>query len=372
MCEVKKGDSTPTVLAMVKKNSRGLRRGYIINFDEASESIQTAIADAERVIKQKIRKITLGIGGATLESKLVDGTIAVSRPDAEINELEINRCIESTETTLPDIKNKQILHRIPVAFKLDNKRILGRPEGLQGSKLEAKILFVTYSAQHLKDLVKAVEDSGVIIEDIVASPLAASFSTLTKIQKVSGCVLINIGSQTTSIAIFEEGLPISIQIFPLGSTDITNDIALGFRIPLEDAERIKKGEGEGAITKKKLDEIIQARLSDIFELIESHLKKMGLSGLLPAGVVITGGGSNISNIEDLTKSYFKLPAKIASPEIGMISKNQIKDTVWSVAYGLCIFALLDGEVSNPRQHSSASNRYPIWSWIKSIIRELWP
>lgn len=372
VCEIKKGDSVPTILAMVRKNSRGLRRGYIINFDEAAESVRAALADAERVVQQKIRKVTLGIGGATLESKLVDGGVAVSRPDAEINELEINRAIEAAEAVLPDAKNKQILHRIPIAFKLDGKRILGRPEGLRGSKLEVKTLFVTYSSQHLKDLVKAVEDAGVIIDDIVASPLAASFSTLTKLQKVSGCVLINIGSQTTSLAIFEEGLPISIQVFPLGSTDITNDIALGFRIPLEDAERIKKGEGEGQITKKKLDDIIHARLSDIFEMIETHLKKMGLSGLLPAGVVITGGGGSISNIEDLTKSYFKLPAKIASPEIGLISKNQIKETAWSVAYGLCLFELSDGEGTQSRHHATNAGSSPAWTWFKSLIKELWP
>ncbi|KKS89559.1 MAG: Cell division protein ftsA [Parcubacteria group bacterium GW2011_GWC1_43_11b] len=370
MCEYKNGDNFPTVLALVKKNSRGLRRGYVINAEETLESVRVALADAERITKLKIKKVVLGIGGATLESKLIDGSVSVSRPDAEINSLEITRAMESAEATLPDATNRNIIHRLPISFKLDNKKVLGRVEGLRGNKLEVKTLFVTCSSQHLRDLIKVVEEAGIIVDDIVASPLAASYAVLSKLQKVSGCVLVNIGSQTTSIAVFEENLPISIQVFPLGSTDITNDIALGFRIPLEDAERVKRGEAEGTIAKKKLDDIIHARLSDIFEYVEGHLKKIGCSGLLPAGVVITGGGSGIGNIEELAKNYFKLPAKISSPEIATNSKNQIKESVWSVAYGLCLY---DIDEDNEKGGMQKSHHTPmVFSVVKNIFRELWP
>ena len=370
VCEYKKGDSVPTVLALVKKNSRGLRRGYVINAEEATESVRAALADAERITNLKIKRVVLGIGGATLESRTVDGMVSISRPDAEINTHEINRAMESAEASLSESANRNILHRLPISYKLDGKKILGRAEGLCGNKLEVKTLFVTCSSQHLRDLVKVVEDAGVSVDDIVAAPLAASYSVLTRLQKVSGCVLVNIGSQTTSIAIFEEGLPISIQVFPLGSTDITNDIALGFRIPLEDAERVKKGDSDGAVAKKKLDDIIHARLSDIFEYVEDHLKKIGCSGLLPAGVVITGGGSGINNIEDLAKTYFKLPARISSPEIAATSKNQIKESAWSVAYGLCLYNINSERDEHPVRDTISGS--PALTVIKNLFKELWP
>lgn len=337
VCEYKPNQPIPTVLALVRKNTRGLRRGYITNIEEASQVINEALREAERVAGRRIRRVFLSIGGVTLESKINEGNVAISRGDAEVSELDINRAIEASEVSLPDLSNRYILHKIPLGYKIDNKKIYGRPEGWKGAKLEVRTLFITASNQHIKDFIRAVEDARVIIEEIVAAPLAASFSTLTKVQKAAGCILANIGSQTTSIVVFEDGIPLSIFVFPIGSTDITNDIALGFKIPLEDAERIKKGEHEPVGTRKKLDEIIEARLSDIFELIESHLKKISRNNLLPAGIVITGGGSGVGNIEDLAKNHFKLPARTATQVIASSSHNQIKDATWSVAYGLCLF-----------------------------------
>ncbi|MFC1734462.1 cell division FtsA domain-containing protein, partial [candidate division KSB1 bacterium] len=141
-------------------------------------------------------------------------------------------------------------------------------------------------------------------------------------------------------------IPISLKVFPIGSTDITNDIALGLKVSLEEAEQIKKG----AITsteypKKKLDEIVVARLSDIFELIENHLKKIGKNGLLPAGIIMTGGGSGITTIEDLARAALKLPSKLATPRFGENAK--IKDASWAVAYGLCIWGLTADEDESP-------------------------
>ncbi|MCX6712466.1 MAG: cell division FtsA domain-containing protein, partial [Candidatus Vogelbacteria bacterium] len=168
-------------------------------------------------------------------------------------------------------------------------------------------------------------------------------------------------------AVFEEGVPGSIQIFPLGSMDITNDIALGFRIPIEEAEKVKRGEGEPIGTKKKLDEIIEARLSDIFEFIETHLKKLGRNGLLPAGLVITGGGSSIPNIEELAKNYFKLPAKIAASAIAANSKSQIRDTAWSVSYGLCVYSLKDSDEESIGLRLVKGTKNKIWKWVKELM-----
>lgn len=368
VCEQKNGDSVPQVLALVKRQSKGLRRGYVINLEETTQSIREALDDAERIVRSRIRKVIVGVGGLSLGSKTAEGGVVASRPDSEITESDLGRAVEASEAALTDMANKQILHRIPLSFKLDGEKVLGRPEGLRGSKLEVKTLFITGGTQHLRDMVRAAEEAGLIVEDLVASPFAASLAVMTKVQKMAGCVLVNIGSQTTSIAVFEEGLPLSIQVFAIGSTDITNDIALGFKIPIEEAEKVKKGEGEPVGTKKKLDEIIEARLSDIFEFIEMHLKKIKRSGLLPAGLIITGGGASIANIEELAKDYFRLPAKTAQTAIATNSKSQIRDSAWSASFGLCLFGVVEQEGNSFGARVTLKNtQKKILAWLKEFM-----
>jgi cell division protein FtsA len=270
-------------------------------------------------------------------------------------------------------QNRRIIYSIPIQYKIDGKGVLGsRPLGMKGAKLEVKALFVTCLEHHLKDLVEAVEEAGVEVIDVVASPIAASFVTLNKAQKVAGCVLANIGSETVSIVVFENNMPVSLEVFPIGSTDITNDIALGLRVPLEEAESIKLG----GITstnypKKKLDEIIAARLSDMFELIEAHLKKMGRDGLLPAGIVITGGGSSIPLVEEFAKSSLRLPSRVAHINFPEREKSKIKDAFFAVALGLCIISLA-GEDEESRTvgrilRSQRSLITPIKNWFKQFL-----
>ena len=208
---------------------------------------------------------------------------------------------------------------------------------MRGSKLEVKTLFVYCLSQHLNDLIRVANMAGLTIEDIVPAPLAGSYATLSPAQKMAGCALVNIGSQTTSIITFEENTPRSLQVFPFGSNDITNDIALGLRVSLEEAEQLKLGSNQPVGVKKKLDEIIEARLTDIFESVEAHLKKIGRNGLLPAGIIIVGGGGNLENIERLAKSSLRLPARLFDVTQASHLKNQIRDASWVVAYGLCLF-----------------------------------
>lgn len=219
-------------------------------------------------------------------------------------------------------------------------------------KVEVRMLFVTYLDKHLQDLIQAVENAGVEVIDAMAAPIAASLVSLTKTQKMAGCILVNIGAETVSSVVYENGTPVSLEVFPIGSTDITNDIALGLKVSLEEAERIKLGAiTNTSFSKKRLDEIVVARLSDIFDLIEAHLKKLGRSGLLPAGIIITGGGSGLANIEDLAKAALKLPSKVALLTVPQGGKSQVKDAVWSVAYGLCIWGF-SGDSSRPRENSN--------------------
>jgi cell division protein FtsA len=220
---------------------------------------------------------------------------------------------------------------------LNGKRVLGKPLGLKGMRLEVKVLYITSLSHHLSDLLTICDEADVEVQDVIAAPIASSISTLTKTQKIAGCVVTNIGAETTSIMVFENNMPVSMEVFQIGSNDITNDIALGLKISLEDAELIKLGQGKATdYSRRKLDEIIIARLSDIFDLIEDHLRKIDRSGLLPAGIILTGGGSGILNIEELARLALRLPSKLSHIKLEGNIKNMSRDIEWTVGYGLIL------------------------------------
>lgn len=338
--------TVPKVVGVGFAESRGLRHSYILNQTDAVRSVQQALAQASKAAGFPITRAIASIGGIGLGTVTASGSVVISRADSEVTELDVKKVIEASGDEIPTALsiNRKILHSVPLSFRVDGKAVWGKPEGLKGSKLEVKTLFITCFEHHVNDLLETLAETGVAVEDLVAAPVAASLVTLTKQQKMAGVVLANIGSETVSIIVFENNLPISLEIFPIGSNDITNDIALGLRVPLEEAEDIKRGSiVGGSYPRKRLEEIIQARLSDIFELIEAHLKKLGRSGLLPAGIVLTGGGSAIETVDDLAKAALRLPSRIASVSFGDNIRGQIKDASWSVAYGLCILGLQNSE-----------------------------
>jgi len=337
------GEGLPRILGMGKAESRGLRHGYIINTADATRGIRIATLEAEKVAGMRIREAYLSVGGIGLEGTQTTGAAIISRADSEIGEHDVDRTLRACEQNLSNIANKKILHTIPIEFSIDGKRVYGRPVGMRGLKLEAKCLIVTCLDQHLNDMIRAVEEAGIEPIDACASPIAASFVALTKAQKIAGCVLANIGAETLSIVVYEEGIPVSLEVFPIGSTDITNDIALGLKIPLEEAELIKLGRGGHQFPKKKLNDIMLSRLEDMFSLVIAHLKKIGKHELLPAGIVLTGGGSGIETIEDFARVAMRLPSKIPLINLDFANnsklKRQVKDTSWFVAYGLAIWGV---------------------------------
>jgi cell division protein FtsA len=193
--------------------------------------------------------------------------------------------------------------------------VLGRPQGMKGMKLEARTLFITCLEQHLNDLIQTFGDAGIEVEDVMAVTLAASLVTLSKTQKIAGCVLANIGAETVSIVVpLKTIFRFHLKYFPSDQLTLLTILHLGLKMTLEEAEILKLGGTNHDITysKKKLEEIVDARLSDIFELIETHLKRIGRSGLLPAGIVMTGGGAQTANIELAAKASLRLPARLAT------------------------------------------------------------
>ena len=228
-----KEESRSAIVGTGLAESEGLRRGYIVNFDEAVKSIKKAISEAERSSRVKIKRAYISMGGISLESLIAHGTAIVSRADGEVTELDVKKALEESEKNLGDPKNKKILHSVPVRFKIDGEEVMGRPTGLRGLKLEVKTLFIICLEQHYEDLIEAVESAGVEVADVIASPIAAGLISLSKKQRNVGCILVNIGSETVSIVVYENDTPISLDVFPIGSADITNDMALGLKIAPE-------------------------------------------------------------------------------------------------------------------------------------------
>lgn len=371
----------PTILGVGYAESKGLRHGYITHQTDAVRSIRKAVRQAEKASKYKVTRAFVSIGGVGLSSYRSEGQVTITRADSEITQNDVDKAIEQSSETIPSgvILNKKIIHSIPVSYKIDGRSVLGEPAGLKGTRLEVETLFIMCLEHHLQELIQAVEDAGVEVVDIMASPLAASLVTLTKPEKIQGCVLTNIGSETVSIIVYENDTPTSLEIFPIGSNDITNDIALGLQVSLDEAEQIKKDIEKGKTQpKKKLEEIISARLIDIFQLVEAHLKKINKNGLLPGGIVITGGGSGITTIEDLAKAYLKLPSKVstlicdqAKMQCPNEDKVKVKDSTWSVAYGLCMFGFHadnDGTISlgHGKKFIKATKNKMV-SWFKQFL-----
>ncbi len=356
---------SPRIIGMGSAETRGLRHGYIVNKTDATESIQTAILNTEKIIGFKIKNAFLSVGGISLESMVGHGSTIISRASGEVGDIDVQKIEAEAEESLPRLANKRIVFRMPLRYKLDNKETLTDPRGMIGTKLEVKMLFIIGLEQHLDDIVQTIEELGIEVDEIIPSPIAAGQVALNKKQRSVGCALVNIGAETVTIAVFENDIPISFQVFPIGSTDITNDIAIGLKIPLEEAERIKLGSSTGTYSKKKLADIIEARLYDIFELVESHLKKIGRSGLLPAGIILTGGGTGIATIEDLAKAVLKLPSSLAQPVVANAGKHIVKDSSWLVAYGLALYALQKPEGTKSTTARDILNT--VKSWVKPFL-----
>lgn len=330
----------PRIIGRGLCRSKGLRHGYIVNKREVTESILQAIRQAEKSANIKIKKAVVSIGGEGLEGIRSKGATTITRADTEVTELDVNNAIKESQSN-PAFLNKKIIHIATYGFTIDNKKVLGDPIGMKGEKLKVESLFIVCLEQHYNNLIQVVEDAQIEIEgEIVASPIANSCVTLTKTQKMVGCVLTDIGAETVSIVVFENNLPISLEVFPIGSTNITNDIALGFKIDLGEAEKIKQGIMTSTIySKRELEEITTARLKNIFILIENHLKKIDRNKLLPAGIILSGGGSGITTINDLAKASLNLPSKIADLYFLNSGQERVQDSTWAVACGLCLTGL---------------------------------
>lgn len=361
--------SLPPIKGTGVAKSSGLRHGHTIDPSSVTEQAAGAIQQASESAGQKIDNIQASISGSSLSGQHAVGSLELEGDSHTITQRDVEKVVSAAESSLPDQfkKNHTILHKFPLAFQVDGRDTMSKPTGMKGGKLAVRTFFIGALSQHIYDLVAALEDCGVTVDDVVAGPLAASKVTLTEAQKIAGCVQADIGSETVSILVFDDNRPVSLRVFPIGSADITNDIALGLKVPLEEAEKIKLGNApEQEIPEQQLEDIISARLTDVFELIEDHLESINRRGLLPAGIMLTGGGAGIEMIQDVAKSTLDLPserAKIKLPKTKTF--DGLENSAWSVAYGTATYALHNQPTD--LLSSIQSSKSVLTNWIKQFL-----
>jgi cell division protein FtsA len=323
------------VLSYAEIPSFGLRKGAVVSVDETSKNVQMIMAGIEQNCNRRISSVFVNIGGSHLYVTPSDGIISVSRADQRISKEDIDRVLQATRA-INISRNDEILDVILKEYIVDDQKGIKNPEDLTGVRLEAKVLLLCYFQQYFINLTQAVLGAKLKIDDVVPSAIAAAKSVLTPQQKELGVALVDIGAATTSLAIFEEGDLIHLAVFPIGSANITNDIAIGLKTDVAIAESIKKQHGTCQFshsekdkakkieifdknsslnfTKKNLVDIIEPRVSEIMDLIQKELKKVNRQELLPCGIVLTGGGAKLPKIKELAKETLKLNCEIGIPK----------------------------------------------------------
>jgi len=318
----------------VNKPSAGIRKGAVINIDEAAKAVSDVIQEIRSFYRPAIKNIFISIGDTTMKTQLSKGIVAVARASSEIGPDDINRAIQASEAINPG-PNRMMLYSIPKEFTVDGLSDIKDPLGMIGSRLEVTSLIVDAFTPAVKNLKKCVEISGGSLGGLIFSPTAAARAVLTKTQKELGAVMIDIGFGTTGVAVYVEDKLVYSAIYPIGAGHITNDIAIALKVPVAIAEKIKIAYGyavskdvpsrdtidlrkidmnmTGSPSRRLIAEVIESRLEEIFELIDNDLKTLGLSGKLPAGAVLVGGGAKLPGVADLAKNCFKITTMIGLP-----------------------------------------------------------
>ncbi len=372
------------ILARSQRSVAGVRKGVIDSVEKVSQTIAECVKDIELQINNKVEGAYVNINGSHIFSTTSRGLVSVSRADQKISTEDVDRVIQAAKTFSLS-KNYEILEVFPKEYIIDGSKGVKDPIDMHGIRFEAEVLIVEGFSPYLKGVTQAVLDAGLQVNDVIVGPLAAARSVLTGRERERGSVILDIGASTSSLAVFEEGSLIHIAVFPIGSDDITNDIAIGLRTDIDTAEKVKLEfgsclPGKGDTKKEKIEsiesgrtvifsrvflrKIIEPRVSEIFDLVKEELKKVSKNGLLPAGIVLTGGGSMLPQISDLAKKNLKLPCRIGVPnDMDPI----IEDPKFAVAAGLAFY----GSEIEEDQGSSVFGK-ELMKKIKKIIKILIP
>jgi cell division protein FtsA len=359
----------PAIVHVKKEQSFGMRKGAIVEMSEISQAVSRALAGVKRISKSAIKNVYISIGTPQAKMQSSRGIVAVSRADAEIYQDDIDRAVRASQAVnLP--QNRTIIHTLTKEFIVDGVGDIADPLGLSGSRLEVQSLIIDAFSPHIKNLIRSVEIAGGEVSGLVFGPLVAARSALSKRQRDLGTAIVDIGFGTTGLAVYEEGKLVGVAKFPVGSANISNDLAVGLKIPVDAAEEVKLHygyayskdvsskeqielkkflpESRNMVSRRFAAEIMESRLEEIFDLINSELKILQKMGELPGGVVLVGGGAKLPGITDLAKQQMKLSAQIGFAESeeweaeGGSFKEFLEDPEFAGAFGLVLWGV-DGE-----------------------------
>lgn len=323
-------NGTPTIVGVGHAPNSGMRKGTVANLNGPAQAIDKVLGEAERMSGYEVNDATISVNGSHILSTKADGMVAVGMADHEIAVEDVHR-VEEVATVGKVPANREILEVVPFSYTLDGQGGIKDPIGMSGTRLELVANVISAMGPYVTNLQKACELATVKPNAIVPSVMAAAKSVLTESQMESGVAVIDIGGSTTGVSVFEEGDLQYVGVIPVGGMNITNDLAIGLRVDPAVAEQVKlqyasanRGKDSSEVTVKhekeaftftteNIDEIVEARLEELFELINKELKKAGRAGQLPSGAVIVGGTANIKGIADFAKEHLGVAARVGKP-----------------------------------------------------------
>jgi cell division protein FtsA len=389
------GEATPdnergySVVGVGVTPSRGIRRGQVINVQEATDSIRVALNGAEQSSGVKAGNVLMSISGSHIDAQNAQGTVAIGRGDQGVTIDDINRGLEAAQAiNVPS--NREIIHVIPRTFKVDDQDGVRNPTGMLGFRLEVQAHIVTCATTAMQNLLKCANAAGVEVEEFVLAPLASGGAVLTATEKEMGSVLVDIGGGTTSVAVYIDGAPWHTHVLEVGAAHFTNDLAMVLRLPLETAERLKIEHGaaraadvaaeqyielEGfgdeprvRVVRREVAEILNARAEELISMVEQEVKRSGYDGLLPAGLVITGGGAQLGGLREIARDASRRPVRMARP----LNLHGLVDALQSPAYATAV-GLLDWGLQGIKARPQRRTRLGLGKWnLKDFFSKLLP
>jgi len=349
-------DGNIEIIGIGSTPSRGLKKGVVVNLESTVQSIQRAIEEAELMAGCQIKSVFAGIAGSHIRSLNSHGIVAIK--DKEVTQYDIDRVIDSARAVAIPADQK-ILHILPQEFVIDLQDGIKEPIGMSGIRLEAKVHMVTGSVSASQNIIKCIRRCGLEVEDIVLEQLASCNSVLTEDEKELGVCLIDIGGGTTDIAIFSEGAIKHTAVIPIAGDQVTNDIAVALRTPTLNAEQIKRkyacaltqlaavdgvievpsigDRSPRKISTQNLAEIIEPRYEELMLLVQSELRRSGYEDLIAAGIVLTGGSSQVKGLIELAEEIFHMPVRMGLPQNVTGLTEVVKNPVHSTGVGLLMY-----------------------------------
>lgn len=356
----KNSDNTLDILGAGKSKSSGIRKGVVINIDSTVNSIREAVSAAEKIAGVEVKSVCAGIAGGHIKSFNSRGIIAVK--NREVTQKDIERVIESASAV--DIPlGSEVLHVIPQQYILDGQSEIKYPIGMNGIRLEVDVHIVTGAVSSAKNILKSCEKAGISVDDIVLEQLASSEAILSEDEKEIGVCLIDGGGGTTDMAVFKKGAVCHTAVLQLGGNNFTRDLSIGLNTPESEAEKLKikygsvwlpdtiedtvdvpsvGGRPPRKVSRPVLTQILQARCEELFQMFLGELQKKQLIEYLGAGIVVTGGISNLEGIEQLAQSIFEMPVRVGKPHNIFGLTDLVDDPIYATGVGLAIYAAKRG------------------------------